>query len=563
MDPAGEVALGLLTALILIVALAPQVVDLLGVSGPNVRHPGTLAALGTPTGPSAAHPFGVDEMGRDLLARVIYGLRSSFEVGAMGAAIAAAVGAVVGLIAGLSNRWIDALLMGVADVVIAFPAIVLGFGVAGACRGGCVSGLIKPGMTTVVLVIALSGFPYIARIVRGRVRSRTPGSRGVRLLAELAAYAALLIPISMLLEAGLSFLGIGLRPPTVSLGQMISGAGAEVLSGGRTWWYLVFPGVGLLLAVITVRLVGNRLLRVPEPPAAPPTPHRERQRRDTGRYVARRLARAIVLSLLITAATFVIFSVLPSSGPNRGSVEHFWHVLRLAFGTSTIIDHVPPTLSVVSGAIVVSAILAIPLGLLWAISRRRIVDGAARATALTAWSIPVFWLALGCIYLFSTQVGVAPALDGPSTYRGLTSSPGRWFGSLLLPWLVLAVSFVAFYGQVMRANLLEAMSEGFILTARAKGLRPRRVVLRHGMRAALPALLPVFDLGLGPLLGAVVLVETVFNIPGLGRLAYDRVARGDLPVLEGTVLFAALLIVIARLIVDVAYAFSDPRVRHQ
>jgi len=271
--------------LLLVVAiLAPLVVKLLGVPGPNVQNPNALDAFGSPTGPSSAHPFGVDELGRDILSRVIYGARVSLEVGIIGTAIAAVVGTVIGLIAGFFGRWMDTILMRFVDVFLAFPVIVLGLGIGEACGVfGCVHAfgttLIQPGLGTVIFIIALSSFTYIARIVRGQVlslrekefvdASRSLGASNTRilyrdilpnLLAPLIVYSSLLIPTNILLEAALDFLGVGIRPPTASWGNMVASAGNDILSGAPTWWYMVFPGVALLLTVLAFNLVGDGLL---------------------------------------------------------------------------------------------------------------------------------------------------------------------------------------------------------------------------------------------------------------------------------------------------------------
>jgi peptide/nickel transport system permease protein len=144
----------------------------------------------------------------------------------------------------------------------------------------------------------------------------------------------------------------------------------------------------------------------------------------------------------------------------------------------------------------------------------------------------------------------------------LTANPGRWFGSLILPWLVLAAAFAAFYARLLRANLIETMSEDYIRTARAKGVGERRVIMRHGVRSAITPIVTVLGLDIGTLMGGAILTETVFNIPGVGRLAYDGIINSDLPVIQGTVLFGAFFLVIANLVVDVLYAYLDPRVRY-
>jgi peptide/nickel transport system permease protein len=206
--------------------------------------------------------------------------------------------------------------------------------------------------------------------------------------------------------------------------------------------------------------------------------------------------------------------------------------------------------------------IGLPVGIISALRRRQLPDRVAMGAALVAISAPVYWLGLLSLYLFAKDIGRFPLFDGASSYRPLTQDPGAWFGSLILPWCVLAASFAAFYARLLRANLLEVMSEDYIRTARAKGLPERRVVLGHGVRAAITPIVTVLGLDIGILLGGAILTETVFNIPGVGRLAYDAIQRSDLPVIQGTVLFGAFFIVIANLIVDIAYAFLDPRVRH-
>jgi peptide/nickel transport system permease protein len=227
-----------------------------------------------------------------------------------------------------------------------------------------------------------------------------------------------------------------------------------------------------------------------------------------------------------------------------------------------IFDRLPATISLTVGAVVLWLAIGLPVGILSAIKRRQLPDRLAMGAALVAISAPVYWLGLVSLYLFSKDIGRFPVFDGANSYAPLSEDPGRWFGSLILPWLVLAASFAAFYARLLRANLLETMGEDYIRTARAKGLPERRVILGHGVRAAITPIVTVLGLDIGILLGGAVLTETVFNIPGVGRLAYDAIQHSDLPVIQGTVLFGAFFIVVANLVVDVAYAFIDPRVRY-
>jgi peptide/nickel transport system permease protein len=263
--------------LIILAIAAPLVVSILGLQSPYANDPNALDAFGSPSGPSAAHPFGVDQLGRDVFSRVIYGARVSLEVGIFGTAIAAVVGTVLGLLAGFYRGWVDTAISRLVDVFLAFPVLVLGLGIGAACGvRGCAGGLIQPGLGTVIFIIALSSFTYIARIARGQVlslrekefieASRSLGASNRRiifreilpnLLAPLIVYSSLLIPTNILFEAALSYLGVGIRPPTASWGQMISDASPIY---NTAWWYMVFPGVALLLTVLAFNLVGDGLL---------------------------------------------------------------------------------------------------------------------------------------------------------------------------------------------------------------------------------------------------------------------------------------------------------------
>jgi peptide/nickel transport system permease protein len=317
------------------------------------------------------------------------------------------------------------------------------------------------------------------------------------------------------------------------------------------------------------------------------------------RYIIRRILWVIVLLFVVSAVTFMIFYLLPSADPAVlragrspnpqliAQIRHqlgldqpvyvqYWRymknvVLHFNFGFSylytepvktLIFDRLPATISLTVGAVVVWLLIGIPIGIISAIKRRTPLDRITMGGALLAISAPVYWLGLVSLYLFANDIGVVHVFDGAGTYTGLTNDPVAWFNSLLLPWLVLAASFAAFYSRLLRSNLIETMSEDYIRTARAKGLSERRVVWRHGVRAAITPIVTILGLDIGGLLGGAILIETVFQIPGVGRLAYDGIQNADLPVIQGTVLFGAFFIVIANLIVDIVYAFVDPRVRY-
>lgn len=248
---------------IAIAVLAPVVDGAFSVTGPNVRNAHALTGLGVPIGPSAAHPLGVDQMGRDVLARVVYGARSALAAGILGAAIATLLGAAVGFAAGWGGRRLELVLTTILDALQTFPPIVLGLGIGAACAaGGYAGGLIGGGLGAVVFVLALTGFASVAKHVCGHrlVAREAQFVHAVRgLLAPLAVRFVALIPASILLEAALSFLSVGIRPPTADWGQMIAGGGDQVLAGGAAWWVLVFPGVALLVTVAAFRFLAHAL----------------------------------------------------------------------------------------------------------------------------------------------------------------------------------------------------------------------------------------------------------------------------------------------------------------
>jgi peptide/nickel transport system permease protein len=275
-DRVAIVSLGFIVLLIVLALAAPLVIKLIGLPGPNVQNPNATDAFGSPLGPSSAHPFGVDQLGEDVMSRTIYGARVSLEVGIIGTAISTVIGVAVGTIAGYYRGWADTALSRLVDIVLSIPILLLGLGVGAACGvRGCVSGLIQPGIGVIIFLISLATWPYMARIVRGLVlslrerefvqASRALGASDSRIMfreilpnivAPVIVYSSLLIPTNILLEASLSYLGVGIRPPTASWGQMISQA-TPIFN--TAWWYMTFPGVALLLTVLAFNLLGDGL----------------------------------------------------------------------------------------------------------------------------------------------------------------------------------------------------------------------------------------------------------------------------------------------------------------
>jgi peptide/nickel transport system permease protein len=320
-----------------------------------------------------------------------------------------------------------------------------------------------------------------------------------------------------------------------------------------------------------------------------------------GAYIGRRLVGSFVLLLVVSALTFLFFNVLPSTDPaalragrqptaeliaqiredlglDKPIIVQFADYMRQVFtqfdfGRSyqqdqPVIDlikaRLPATIYLAVGAVLIWVSIGVSVGILAAVKHRSLFDRLSIGLALVAISAPVYWLGLVMLYLFAPNFGLIPLpfVTGQGSYTPPGTDFAAFLKSMILPWLVLSASFAAVYARVLRGSLLEVINEDYIRTARAKGLRERSVIFRHGVRSAITPVVTLLGLDLGILLGGAILTETVFNIPGLGRLAFSAISRGDLPIIQGTVLFGAFFIVLLNLVVDIVYAFLDPRVRY-
>ncbi len=331
------------------------------------------------------------------------------------------------------------------------------------------------------------------------------------------------------------------------------------------------------------------------------------------RYVIRRLVGAILVVIVISMMTFGIFQIGPKLsgaspaylyvgkvstpaqvervekrlGLDKPLVEQYWIYMkgivagreftdgdqvvdcpRPCFGYSfrlntsvweLIKDRFPVTLSMTIGAAILWLVFGVSIGVLSALRRGSFFDRAAMVVALAGVSLPVFFTGLVLLSIFS--YGPAALQWFPNVhYVPFTENPAEWFHNLILPWVSLAFLFAALYARFTRANMLETMSEDYIRTATAKGLKRRTVVSRHGLRAALTPIVTIFGLDLGALLGGAILTESTFSFPGLGLLSYNAIQSQDLPIILGVTIIAAIFIVVANVVVDVLYAFIDPRV---
>ena len=320
------------------------------------------------------------------------------------------------------------------------------------------------------------------------------------------------------------------------------------------------------------------------------------------RYLIRRILFVILVLFVVSFLTFLIFLKLPPGDPARRAtgrqtteeniatarrnlgLDKPWYVQYGRFAKGLVPwpgwwmnpdvyfsynnfvpvweemkRRLPVTIVLALGAAVVWLVIGLPIGIVSATRPRSATDRAGMLFALIGVSAPVFWLGYLFLVIFWYKLGWFPGSGlpiGQSVLGAVTE------GRFVLPWVVLSLTFAAFYARMVRSNLIETMSEDFIRTARAKGLSERRVVYRHGLRAALTPVVTMFGLDLGLLLGGAVITETVFALPGLGAYVIDALTGNDFPAVMGVTVFAAFFIVVANLMVDIVYAFLDPRVRY-
>jgi peptide/nickel transport system permease protein len=274
-DRVAFAALAFIVLLVLVALFAGPIASAFG-HPPNAQFPDKLDPIyGTPTGPSSSFLFGLDQVGRDVFSRVLFGARVSLEVALIATVLSVTIGVVLGMTAGFFRGWVDTVISRFIDVTLAFPILLLALGIASACSlgNGCAGGLVHPGLGTVIVAIVIINWTYIGRIIRGQVLSlrekefveaaRASGARSStiifreilpNLVAPIVVYSTLIIPQNILLEAALSFLGVGINPPTASWGEMLAEATPIY---DTAWWYFAFPGAALLLTVLAFNLLGD------------------------------------------------------------------------------------------------------------------------------------------------------------------------------------------------------------------------------------------------------------------------------------------------------------------
>jgi peptide/nickel transport system permease protein len=319
------------------------------------------------------------------------------------------------------------------------------------------------------------------------------------------------------------------------------------------------------------------------------------------RYLVRRLLWAGVLFIAVTFVTYIIFFLVPANparlaaGQNAtpehiASVEEFlgldrpfyvqYYKFLRRLVTEGSLGHsflnrrsvneeiyraAPVTASLVFGAMLLVLAVSVPIGILSALRPRSLLDRAAMVYVLIGISLPSFWIALVLSYLVGYRLGWTPiagycevlSVPEASTCGGFTD----WVYHMILPWLTLAIVVAGTYVRFVRAEVMETMTQDYVRTARAKGAPERRVMRAHILRNAMLPIVTIIGLDIGILLGGAIFIEQVFGLPGLGTTAINAIGQFDLPVLQGVVIFGAIAIIVFTLIVDLLYAWIDPRIR--
>src|SRR6201997_4635246 len=315
-------------------------------------------------------------------------------------------------------------------------------------------------------------------------------------------------------------------------------------------------------------------------------------------FFVRRMIGAILVCIAVTFIVFIIFIIAPGGGA-RGTAERIagknanpqlvknvekqwgfdkpfyvqYAKLMQRMFTNNLVSYtsqvpvlsqiwqdIPATFSLTIGAGIIWLTFGILVGVISAVRAGRFSDRLITVLALIGISMPVFWLGIVTRYYLAEGGWLSVFPDGE--YVSLTQNPIQWFWHLLLPWLVLAVLFIGFYGRVLRGNILDTINEDFVRTAKAKGLSSRRILVKHVLRSSLIPIVTLFGLDFASVLGGgAIVTETVFDLHGVGQYARQSINNFDLPPIMGVTLYGASFIVVFTLLVDLAYAWLDPRIR--
>jgi len=310
------------------------------------------------------------------------------------------------------------------------------------------------------------------------------------------------------------------------------------------------------------------------------------------RFVLRRLVGMVAVLFAVSVITFLIFNVIPNSDPAERMAgknatpelvasitaewgfddplpEQYLTMMRKVFSGDLIsystredvgeriVEGIPATFSLCIGAAAIWMFFGILFGYLSAVRAGGWLDRVLTVLAVTGISMPVFWLAAVLLNYLTYKTEIFPS----GGYVELTENPLDWASHLILPWVTLAILYAGFYSRVLRSSMLDVMNEDYVRTARAKGLSERRVMSRHVMRNSLIPIITLFGLDFGALLGGSILIEGIFELEGVGQYAFEALSNLDLPPIMAVVLFGAFFVVVFNTVVDIAYAYLDPRIR--
>jgi peptide/nickel transport system permease protein len=319
------------------------------------------------------------------------------------------------------------------------------------------------------------------------------------------------------------------------------------------------------------------------------------------RYLIRRILWAAVLFLCVTIVTYVIFFIIPANpaqlaagkaaqqdkieeverflGLDQPVYVQYWRFLKRlvveqSLGTSfatrqdvndIVMRAAPVTASLVFGGVIFWMLLAVPIGILSALRPRSLLDRASMTFVLIGISAHPVWIGLILAYFFGYRLGWFPIagycdMVNPAEGTGC-GGPAQWAYHMVLPWATFALLFAATYTRMIRANVMETLNEDYVRTARAKGAPESRVMRSHVLRNAMLAVVTMLGMDIGLALGGAIFTETVFGLPGLGKVAIESITNFDLPITQGVVVFGTLAIIVFNLLVDLFYAWIDPRIR--
>jgi peptide/nickel transport system permease protein len=312
-------------------------------------------------------------------------------------------------------------------------------------------------------------------------------------------------------------------------------------------WQMVFVMLGISMLVFAIFFA---------------TPGADPSARIAGRNASPEVLEAVRKSFGFDQPFYVQYAIMMKkifvTGDLTSFVNRGWKVVP------AVLDTIPVTLSLVMGAAVLWVVFSMIIGITAAAYRNRWPDKLLMVLGLIGISMPVYWL--GDVMNLVTQSRYKDtwlfSWVPPLGYQNFSDSPKGWFLALVIPWITLAVLYIGLYGRVLRANLIEAMQEDYVRTARAKGLSETQILLKHALRTSLISFVTLFGLDFGALVGgSALLTEVVFDLKGVGKLTYDALKNLDLPIIMTTVLYASFFVVLANAIVDMVYILVDPRVR--